>query len=123
MRRFVFPSIQNHQGANTGSRWHYCRERLQGSVAKDLANIARTVKHRVNGKRRTVALVDDQIRLDEKEVERQRRQVFAEMPDTWIFRQLREALNDLLDRTLGYPFACLLGKVNPDVFEIICGIR
>jgi hypothetical protein len=69
------------------------------------------VKHRVDRERRTVALVDDEIGLNEEEVERQRRQVFAEMTDTWIVRQFCEALNELLNRTFRDSFACLLGKV------------
>jgi len=96
---------------------------LEGPVAKDFAKIARAVKYRVDRKWSTVALVDDQIRLDEKEVERKRRQVFAEMTDTWIGRQFCEALDEFLNCTVSDLFACFLGKVKPDIFEIVCGIR
>ncbi len=83
----------------------------QWSFSKESPHVACPVKHRVDRERRTVALVDDEIGLNEEEMKWKRCQVYADMSNSWIVRQFCETLHELLNRTFRDSFACPLGKV------------
>jgi hypothetical protein len=81
------------------------------------------VKHRKDRQGNTIALIHDEIRLDEEKMNWKRCEVTTKVAKAWIFGQRGESMYQLAERPFRYGFAGLLLKIKPDVVEIVRSVR
>src|ERR1700674_4060237 len=92
--------------------------RLLRSPVKDGSHVSPTIKDPNNGYRAGGGIIHNQIRKHRPELDRQRRQVLAQMPGLRVYSQQAEGGGNFLQYVPGEAFAALGYEVAADVPEI-----